>query len=126
MPAIDTEKTRPKRSKTTPWREVRRTLSPDREAALRERVATESVRLRSVTRLDQLRRARSLSQVQLAEQLGTNQGALSRLERQSDLYISTLRRFVHALGGEIRIVVKFGDADPIELDLFGDLRDENP
>ncbi|MGH7728293.1 MAG: helix-turn-helix domain-containing protein [Vulcanimicrobiaceae bacterium] len=84
----------------------------------------ELVRLDRVTRLDQLRRARSSSQVQLAEQLGTNQGALSRLEHQTDLCVSTLRRFVHALGGELQIVAQFDDAEPIDLDLFGDLAHE--
>lgn len=124
MAVIDTVVEKPKRSKTKSWRDIRRPLSAEKEAALQEQVKAEVERLNRVTGLDQLRRARSLSQVQLAEQLGTNQGALSRLERQSDLYISTLRRFVHALGGEIHIIAKFKDAEePLELDLFGDLRE---
>jgi transcriptional regulator with XRE-family HTH domain len=72
-------------------------------------------------KLDDLRRSRSLSQEQIAELLGINQGAVSKIEHRSDLYISTLRRFVHAAGGEIRIIAQFPGGEPIELDVFGDL-----
>ncbi len=110
---------------TKPWREIQNNHSKltteDIERA-RARAADAFSEFKRVTRIDQLRKARSLSQAQLAEQLGTNQGALSRLERQTDFYVSTLRRFVHALDGKLKIVVEFEGAEqPIELDLFGDL-----
>ncbi len=111
-------------AKTKSWRELRgrSKVAPD-ERALTDAAVMEKVeRLDRVTKIEQLRRARSLSQQQIAEQLGTNQGAISRLERQTDFYLSTLGRFVHALGGTLKIVVQFDDADaPIELDLLGDL-----
>lgn len=110
--------------KTKSWREIRATrskLTPAQREAVDRRAKAESARLMSVTKLDQLRRARNLSQEQLADQLGTNQGAVSRLERQSDLYLSTLQRFVHAMGGRLHIQAQFTDAEPIELDLFADL-----
>jgi len=110
---------------TKPWREIQNKHSrlTAEDISHAQAHATDAFsEFKRVTRIDQLRKARSLSQVQLAEQLGTNQGALSRLERQTDFYISTLRRFVHALGGELKIVVEFEGAEQlIELDLFGDL-----
>lgn len=103
------------------WREIRRDLGDVKERELQARVEAEVHRIESVTKLDQLRRARALSQVQLAEQMGLGQGAVSRIERQSDLYLSTLRRFVQAMGGRLHIVAEFENADPITLDLFGDI-----
>jgi transcriptional regulator with XRE-family HTH domain len=105
------------------WSEIRKgsKLTNERRAELDHQVLEESLERAVVTKIEQLRHARSLTQDQLAQQLGTNQGAISRLEHQSDLYLSTLQRFVHALGGRLEIVVKFKDAEPIELDLFGDI-----
>lgn len=71
-------------------------------------------------RLDELRRARDLSQQDLAEQLATDQGNVSRLERQTDMYISTLRRYVEALGGTLEIVARFSDGE-VKIKQFHDL-----
>ncbi len=54
-----------------------------------------------------LRRARKLSQVQLAELLNIKQGSVSKLERRTDLYISTLRRYIEAMGGELTLQARF-------------------
>ncbi|MBF6619595.1 MAG: XRE family transcriptional regulator [Patulibacter sp.] len=59
--------------------------------------------------LAELRKARNLTQVTLAEALDTTQGKVSRVERQSDLYLSTLSRFVEAMGGELELSVRFPD-----------------
>ena len=111
--------------KTREWSELRGRSKVSQEQRARTDAASkkEVERLDRVTKIEQLRRARSLSQQQIAEQLGTNQGAVSRLERQTDFYLSTLGRFVHALGGTLKIVAQFDDAEePIELDLLGDLK----
>lgn len=47
--------------------------------------------------------------VQLAEQLSISQGNVSRLEARSDVYLSTLRSYVEALGGHLEIAAVFGD-----------------
>ena len=49
------------------------------------------------------------SQVEVAEEMGVAQGEISRLEGRSDTKLSTLERYVHALGGEVEIVARFGD-----------------
>jgi transcriptional regulator with XRE-family HTH domain len=57
--------------------------------------------------LQALRRARQLSQEQLAEELGATQPEISRIEDRIDMYVSTLRRFVEAMGGELEITARF-------------------
>jgi len=54
-----------------------------------------------------LRRARQLSQEQLADLLEIKQGSVSKLERRTDLYISTLRRYIEAMGGELTLQARF-------------------
>ncbi len=112
-------------AKTKSWHElrIRSKVAPEKRVRTDAAVNQEIHRLDHVTKIEQLRRARNLSQQQIAKQLGTNQGAVSRLERQTDFYLSTLGRFVHALGGTLKIVVQFDDAEEsIELNLFGDLQ----
>ena len=57
--------------------------------------------------MHELRRARQLSQEQLAVVLEIKQGSVSKLERRTDLYISTLRRYVEAMGGELTLQARF-------------------
>ena len=59
--------------------------------------------------LQELRLQRGKTQVELAEVLMITQAALSKLERRSDVKVSTLRGYVECLGGELSIVAKFGD-----------------
>lgn len=59
--------------------------------------------------LHELRTARRLSQEQVALQLGIKQAAVSKIERRTDLYLSTLRRFVEAMGGEFEVRAHFPD-----------------
>ena len=61
--------------------------------------------------LNELRQARALSQVKLAETLQVNQAAVSKIERRTDMYISTLRAYIRAMGGELEIVAKFPDGE---------------
>jgi transcriptional regulator with XRE-family HTH domain len=63
----------------------------------------------AVETLQELRLQRGVTQVELAEVLMVTQAALSKLERRSDVKLSTLRGFVEALGGELTVVAKFGD-----------------
>jgi hypothetical protein len=71
--------------------------------------------------LRRLREARALTQSTLAELLDMDQSEVSRLERRSDMLLSTLKRFVTATGGEVHIVVQYPDGGPVEL-LVGDER----
>ena len=61
--------------------------------------------------MHELRRARQLSQEQLANVLDIKQGSVSKLERRTDLYISTLRRYVEAMGGELTLRARFPEGE---------------
>jgi transcriptional regulator with XRE-family HTH domain len=82
----------------------------------RNRVEREVERIRS-TPLYQLRKALALTQEQVAQELGVGQAAVSRLERRPDMYLSTLRRFVEAMGGELEIRARFPSGEVIIEDL---------
>ena len=59
--------------------------------------------------LHELRQAKALSQVKLAESLHVNQAAISKMEHRTDMYISTLRDYIRAMGGDLEIVANFPD-----------------
>ena len=65
--------------------------------------------------LCELRHARKLTQVRVAKKLGITQDSVSRLEKRSDLLLSTLRKTVEAMGGNLSLVAKFPDRAPVVL-----------
>lgn len=65
--------------------------------------------------LQELRQARKLTQVRLAKALGISQDGVSRLEKRSDLLLSTLRKSVEAMGGNLSLVAEFPDREPVVL-----------
>ena len=65
--------------------------------------------------LAELRRARKLTQVRMAKALGITQDSVSRLEKRSDLLLSTLRKTVKAMGGNLSLVAEFPDRPPVVL-----------
>ena len=67
--------------------------------------------------LRQLRRQRRFTQKQVATGMGTEQDRVSRLERRADLRISTLKEYVAALGGTLKLVAEFQDAEPVTITL---------
>ena len=71
--------------------------------------------------LAELRRARALTQDQLAADLNVGQASIAKLERRTDMYLSTLRRFVEAMGGELEIVARFPDQHCVRLRGIGEL-----
>ncbi len=65
--------------------------------------------------LRELRHARKLTQVRMAKTLGITQDSVSRLEKRSDLLLSTLRKTVQAMGGNLSLVAEFPDRTPVVL-----------
>ena len=63
----------------------------------------------------ELCRARKLTQVRVAKKLGMTQDGVSRLEKRSDLLLSTLRRTIEAMGGNLSLVAEFPDRAPVVL-----------
>ena len=76
--------------------------------------------------LQDLRKARKQTQVRVAQQLGINQENVSRIEKRSDLLISTLSGYVEAMGGKLSLVVEFPDRPPISLTGIAALDKEAP
>jgi transcriptional regulator with XRE-family HTH domain len=105
----------------TKWKDIRGTFPPEVEAEIARRVA-EAPRVMSLYRV---REARSLTQVNLAKILNVNQGAVSRMERRTDMYVSTLRSFIQAMGGQLQIKAIFPEAE-IEIDQFEKLAEPPP
>jgi DNA-binding XRE family transcriptional regulator len=68
-------------------------------------------RLHQEMALAEVRKAMSLTQVDLAEMLHIKQAALARLENRTDMYISSLRKYISALGGELHIVARFPEGE---------------
>src|SRR6266403_4866909 len=89
-----------------------RKLSPARRKRVEARAAeliAEEMTLR------ELRRARKLTQVRMAKKLGITQDSVSRLEKRSDLLLSTLRKTVKAMGGNLSLIAEFPDRAPVVL-----------
>lgn len=93
--------------------ELRAKMKPD---AL-EKAAGLSQAMLDEMPLQELRRARALSQEQLAKTLGIKQASVSKLERRTDMYIQTLRNYIEAVGGQLEITAKFPDGK-VEINQF--------
>ena len=65
-----------------------------------------------------LRKARALTQEQMAKLLHMRQESVSRLEQRSDLLLSTLRNYIRAMGGDLKLIVQFPDRPPVQLEEF--------
>lgn len=70
--------------------------------------------------LSEMRRLRKLTQARLSRKLKIGQEGVSRIEKRSDLYLSTLRSYVEGVGGKLSLVVEFPDRAPVLLTGFGD------
>jgi hypothetical protein len=87
-------------------------LTPARRKRVQARTAeliAEEMSLRD------LRQAMALTQERIADELGIGQDQISKLERRSDLLISTLRSYVEAMGGKLHFVAEFPDRPPVSL-----------
>jgi transcriptional regulator with XRE-family HTH domain len=92
-------------------------------ASRREKIAARTTELiAEENALRQLREAHQKTQTKIAKKLGIGQDSVSRLEKRSDMLISTLRDYVAALGGRMRLVVEFKDRPTIELKSLGVLK----
>jgi predicted transcriptional regulator len=90
--------------KVTRWRELERKLPSKARARVVARVEAELLAMD----LRAIRAQLGKTQAEIAEALGSSQSRVSDLERQGDHRLSTLRRYVEALGGELSLVARFG------------------
>jgi len=96
-------------------------------AGRRRKVAERAAELRrEVEGLRALRLLAERTQEQIAESLGVKQPSVHKIERQSDLYLSTLRRFVEAAGGKLELVVTLPGTGPVHLSGIGEITEADP
>jgi predicted transcriptional regulator len=98
------------------WSELEARMGPERVAASRARAR----KIIEEMPLHQLRQAREMTQARLAEVLEMDQGNISKLEKRTDMYLSTLRSYVEAMGGTLEIRAVFPDGD-VKIDLINKL-----
>lgn len=100
-----------------PFRTLREKMSPEAQA----RAAAKTDQMIRDMALDELREAHALTQVQFAKLLGVEQAAVSKMERRTDMYISTLQTAIKAMGGDLEIRAIFPDG-VVRIDQFRDIK----
>ena len=85
-------------------------LTPARRAAINKRM---KILAQEELTLADLRKAQNITQASLAQKLGVNQSTVSQVESSTDLYLSTLRKHVEAMGGELTLTARFPDRAPV-------------
>ena len=85
--------------------ELRAKMSPESQA----RAQTRAQMMLAEMPLNELRQARGLSQKMLAEVLHVQQPSVAKIERRTDMYLSTLRSHIEAMGGRLEVVAQFPD-----------------
>jgi DNA-binding XRE family transcriptional regulator len=92
-------------------------------AESRARVDARIKRIEAEMPLEELRAARDMTQQQLAKSLRVDQSAISKMERRADMYVSTLTRFVEAMGGQLEIRAVFPEG-AVRITQFGELAEQ--
>jgi len=103
------------------YKELQEKMDPTSRAENVRRVRDELQRMA----LDELRNAKRLTQAYLAEMLDTPQSSISRIEQRADMYLSTLRDYVHAMGGVLQVHVVFPDGGMVAINRFGEYQDRS-
>jgi predicted XRE-type DNA-binding protein len=88
---------------TKSFNTLKNKLSDESKARIQARVKTALEEMP----LAELRQARKFTQQQIAQSLKIKQASVSKMESQTDMYISTIRRYIEAMGGELEIIAKF-------------------
>jgi DNA-binding XRE family transcriptional regulator len=101
------------------YKELQAKMDPASLADNQRRVRDELQRMA----LEELRGARLHTQADMAEMLDVPQSSISRIERRADMYLSTLRNYIHAVGGELRIQAVFPDGGAVVIDRFGEYQE---
>ena len=103
--------------------EVMATLPPERQARIKARA---DAMLAEIEGLKALRQLTQRSQAQMAASLGVKQPSVLKIERQTDLYLSTLRRFVEAAGGTLELRVELPGTGAFTLTGLGEIEVGKP
>jgi transcriptional regulator with XRE-family HTH domain len=102
---------------TISFEQVFQEFSPEERAAI---IARAEELKREELNLREMRRLRKLTQARLSRRLKIGQEGVSRIEKRTDLYLSTLRGYVEGLGGKLKLIVEFPNRPPLVLTGFGE------
>jgi len=102
------------------YKELQAKMNPADVADNKQRVREELQRMA----LDELRNAKQLTQADMAELLDVPQSSISRIEQRADMYLSTLRNYVQAMGGILQIQAIFPEGGAVVISRFGDYEDQ--
>jgi len=102
------------------YKELQAKMNPAEVADNKRRVREELQRMA----LDELRNAKQLTQEDMAELLDVPQSSISRIEQRADMYLSTLRNYVQAMGGTLQIQALFPEGSSVIINRFGDYEDQ--
>ena len=102
-----------------PFGELTRHFTPER----RQRIDEMKRELLAEMPLHELRRARELTQRDMAKLLKVNQPAVSKMEQRADVYVSSLRSYIEAVGGRLKIVAEFPEGE-VAITNFSDVGDD--
>jgi len=102
------------------FRELQEKMNPAARGDNQLRVREELQRMA----LDELRSAKQLTQADLADILDVPQSSISRIERRADMYLSTLRNYIHAMGGSLQIQAVFADGGAVIIDRLCEYENE--
>ena len=89
-------------------------------APAREKASNKAKAMLAEMPLNELRQARGLSQKMLAEVLHVQQPSIAKIEKRTDMYLSTLRSHIEAMGGELDVIARFPDGS-VKISNFTDL-----
>lgn len=102
----------------TPWRKIRGELTPERQA----RVSALKKQFEQEMLLEEVRRALQLTQEDMAKRLHTSQAYISKMEKRTDMLLSTLSNYLHGMGGHLEIRARFPGLGEVQLKGLGELR----
>jgi DNA-binding XRE family transcriptional regulator len=93
----------------------------EESAESRARILNLAAEMRAELNLRELRRQQKLTQARLSKKLKIGQEGISRIEKRTDLYLSTLRSYVEGVGGKLSLVVEFPNRQPVVLTGLGEI-----
>lgn len=100
------------------WNQLKQRMSPAAQARVDAKV---KATLASMP-LAEIRKAIGTTQAELAQRLDSGQGSVSKIEHAADMYLTTLRKYIEALGGELHLTATFADGRSFEIDQITGLR----
>lgn len=99
------------------WNNLKRKMSPQAQARVDARIKATLHKMP----LAEIRKAIGMTQADLADKLDVAQGSVSKFENAADMYLTTLRKYVEALGGELHLTAKFSDGRVLEIDHLAEI-----